>query len=169
MARSSPPGTRTPRSPRGGAWTPRRGRRRIRRPCSTAVRCAPFGGHKGSGISVLLEGLATVLTSASLAARTVDIWEDRSSRMNTGHLLIALDLAAFGDPAQIRDRVAELQAEVRSSHPGGTVVAPGDLEHDRAAADDGVELAASTAERLRALARAHDLPFPDPRPDGISR
>lgn len=129
----------------------------------------PFGGHKGSGISVLLEGLATVLTSASLAARTVDIWEDRSSRMNTGHLLIALDLAAFGDPAQIRDRVAELQAEVRSSHPEGTVVAPGDLEHDRAAADDGVELAASTTEQLRALARAHDLPFPDPLADGISR
>ena len=25
----------------------------------------PFGGHKGSGVSVLLEGLATALTSAS--------------------------------------------------------------------------------------------------------
>lgn len=129
----------------------------------------PFGGHKGSGISVLLEGLATALTSASLATRTVDIWQDRSSRMNTGHLLIALDLAAFGDPAQIRDRVAELQAEVRSSHPTGTVVAPGDLEHDRAAAGDAVELAASTAEQLRALARTHDLPFPDPLTEGTSR
>jgi LDH2 family malate/lactate/ureidoglycolate dehydrogenase len=129
----------------------------------------PFGGHKGSGISVLLEGLATALTSASLAARTVDIWQDRSSRMNTGHLLIALDLAAFGDPGQIRDRVAELQDEVRSSHPTGAVVAPGDLEHDRAAAGDGVELAASTAEQLRALARTHDLPFPAPLTEGTSR
>ena len=129
----------------------------------------PFGGHKGSGISVLLEGLATALTTASLAARTVDIWQDPSSRMNTGHLLIALDLAAFGDPAQIRDKVAELQAEVRSSHPGGTVVAPGDLEHDRAAEDRGVEISASTAEALRGLADAHGLSFPDPLADGSAR
>lgn len=129
----------------------------------------PFGGHKGSGISVLLEGLATALTTASLAARTVDIWQDRSSRMNTGHLLIALDLAAFGDPEQIRDRVAELQAEVRSSHLGSPVFAPGDLEHAHLVEGEGVELAASTVEELQRLAAAHGLPFPAPLADRTSR
>lgn len=129
----------------------------------------PFGGHKGSGISVLLEGLATALTTASLAARTVDIWQDPSSRMNTGHLLIALDLAAFGEPSTIRDHVAELQAEVRSSHPGGDVLAPGDLEHARLLEGDGVELAPSTVEALQRLARTHDLPVPGPLADRTSR
>ena len=75
----------------------------------------------------------------------------------------------FDPRSDLAEVVAELQAEVRSSHPTGTVVAPGDLERDRAAADDGVELAASTAEQLRALARTHDLPFPDPLTEGTSR
>src|SRR5699024_1256305 len=65
----------------------------------------PFGGHKGSGVAVLIEGLSAALSSAAFAFRTVDIWQDPSSRMNTGHLLLALDIAAFGDPDQIRRKV----------------------------------------------------------------
>lgn len=126
----------------------------------------PFGGHKGSGIAVLLEGFSTALTAASLAARTVDIWQDPSSRMNTGHLLIALDIAAFGDADRIREHVAELQSQVRSSHPGGPVVAPGDLEHARSTEGGGVPLSDSTVDALRALAHAHDLPAPEPLTDG---
>ncbi|MFC7455818.1 Ldh family oxidoreductase [Brachybacterium sp. GCM10030267] len=123
----------------------------------------PFGGHKGSGIAVLLEGLSAALTSASFAFRTVDIWQDHSSRMNTGHLLIALDLAAFGDPADIRAKVAELQEEVRASSPEGTVLSPGDLEASRlAAAADDVELAESTLQELRIVATRHGLSFPEP-------
>lgn len=123
----------------------------------------PFGGHKGSGISVLLEGLSAALTSASFAFQTVDIWQDQSSRMNTGHVLIALDLAAFGDADEIRARVAELQNEVRSSHPDSPVLAPGDLEHARLLeSEDAVEVAPSTLEQLRRLADQHDLPFPTP-------
>jgi len=122
----------------------------------------PFGGHKGSGVSVLLEGLATAFTGASAAFSTVDIWQDRSSRMNTGHLLLALDLAAFGDVEDILANVAALQAEVRGSRPGSEVVAPGDLEHRSARQDPGhVEIAASTAAALRALAVEHGLSFPD--------
>src|SRR5699024_3564701 len=74
----------------------------------------PFGGHKGSGVAVLIEGLSAALSSAAFAFRTVDIWQDPSSQMNTGHLLLALDIAAFGDPDQVRRKVEELQQEVRA-------------------------------------------------------
>lgn len=127
----------------------------------------PFGGHKGSGIAVLLEGLSAALTSAAFAVDTVDIWHDQSSRMNTGHLLIALDLAAFGDAQAIRTKVARLQDEVRTSSPDGSVLSPGDLEHARLTANaDSVELAASTVQELRLLAAEHSVPFPTPRPEG---
>lgn len=130
----------------------------------------PFGGHKGSGISVLLEGLSAALTSASFASRTVDIWQDPSSRMNTGHLLIALDLAAFGDVEEIRGKVAQLQDEVRASHPDAPVLSPGDLEHARFRENaDSLEIAPSTLEELRTLAARHDLPFPTPSADGSPR
>lgn len=127
----------------------------------------PFGGHKGSGIAVLLEGLSAALTSAAFAFDTVDIWQDQSSRMNTGHVLIALDLAAFGDAEAIRTKVAQLQDEVRASNPDGSVLSPGDLEHARLTAGaDSVELAASTVQELRLLAAEHRLPFPAPLPEG---
>ncbi|MEE1650281.1 Ldh family oxidoreductase [Brachybacterium sp. J144] len=126
----------------------------------------PFGGHKGSGIAVLLEALSAALTSASFAMNTVDIWQDPSSRMNTGHLLIALDLAAFGDPATIRGRVAALQESVRASHPEREVLSPGDLEHRRRRqAGAGVAVPEATVAELRELAAAASLPFPDPVPE----
>lgn len=83
--------------------------------------------------------------------------------MNTGHVLIALDLTAFGDADAIRARVAKLQDEVRSSHPDSPVLAPGDLEHTRLVENaETVEVAPSTLEQLRHLADQHDLPFPTP-------
>src|SRR5690625_7453346 len=73
--------------------------------------------------------------------------------MNTGHLLLALDIAAFGDPDQVRRKVEELQQEVRASHPAAEVMAPGDLESSRLrAAAHSVELAPSTVAQLRELA-----------------
>src|SRR5690606_37439903 len=38
-----------------------------------------FGGHKGSAVSVLLEGLAAGFTRAHYAFETVDIWSNPSS------------------------------------------------------------------------------------------
>lgn len=129
----------------------------------------PFGGHKGSGLSVLIEGLSAALSSAAFAINTVDIWKDPSSRMNTGHLLLALDIAAFGDPEQIRRKVDELQQEVRTSHPDATVVAPGDLEHAKLqAAARSVELAPSTVAQLGELAAQAGTPLPAPVDEGTS-
>lgn len=127
----------------------------------------PFGGHKGSGISVLIEGLSAALSTAAFAVHTVDIWQDPSSRMNTGHLLLALDTSAFGDREQISRKVEQLQQEIRSSHPSGAVVAPGDLEH--AALQDSahaVELSASTAAQLRELGVSRGTQFPAPIDEG---
>src|SRR5699024_7892787 len=129
----------------------------------------PFGGHKGSGVAVLIEGLSAALSSAAFAFRTVDIWQDPSSQMNTGHLLLALDIAAFGDPDQVRRKVEELQQEVRASHPAAEVTAPGDLESSRLrAAARGLELAPATLAQLRELAAVRGAQFPPPLEEGTS-
>ncbi|MEQ3551645.1 Ldh family oxidoreductase [Pseudonocardia nematodicida] len=114
----------------------------------------PFGGAKGSGLAVLLEALAASLSTAGYAHETVDIWADPSSRMNAGHLLVAIDTAAFTGREHTEARVAGLQSAVRATAPpGGTVHAPGDPERARAgAATDVVALSDSTADALDGLA-----------------
>lgn len=129
----------------------------------------PFGGHKGSGLSVMIEALSAALSSASFAMDTVDIWNDPASRMNTGHLLIALDTAAFGDAAQTRENVARLQDAVRGSNAGTPVHAPGDLEHAALQANaETVPLVGSTIAQLSELSADEALPFPTPIEEGTS-
>lgn len=110
-----------------------------------------FGGHKGSALSVLLEALSASLSDANYAFETVDIWSTPSHRMNTGHLVIALDPEHFGGRTHTGDRIRSLQKRVRGSDPRGAL-APGDPEMIRfEASADRVEIAESTALALDEL------------------
>ncbi|MEU6698427.1 Ldh family oxidoreductase [Pseudonocardia sp. NPDC046786] len=114
----------------------------------------PFGGPKGSGLSVLLEVLAAGLTGANYADQTIDMWIDPGSRMNAGHLLLAVDTAAFTGRAHTEARAADMQERVRAAGPpGGTVHAPGDPERaQQRRTGDRVPLAAPTVDQLDRMA-----------------
>jgi LDH2 family malate/lactate/ureidoglycolate dehydrogenase len=119
----------------------------------------PFGGHKGSAVSVLLEAFSASLTEATYAFETVDIWSNPASRMNNGHLLIGFDAAAFSGREHTETRVQTLQERVQGSGPEGfPVLAPGDPERLREQEHAGtVPLPASTADQLADLAARHGL------------
>ncbi|WP_345217034.1 Ldh family oxidoreductase [Georgenia halophila] len=120
----------------------------------------PFGGAKGSAVAVLLEALSASLTTASYAYETEDIWANHASRMNTGHLVLAIDTAAFTSREHSERRVAELQEKVRgSAGPDGTTFAPGDIEHANAERHrSSVPLADSTVTQLVELLNSLGLP-----------
>jgi LDH2 family malate/lactate/ureidoglycolate dehydrogenase len=119
----------------------------------------PFGGHKGSAVSALLEALAASLGTGTYAHETEDIWSNPASRMNTGHLLIALDTAAFTGRNHTEARVAGLQERIRNSGAGESAVyAPGDPEYRNGEANrQRVTLAASTTALLDELAESLSL------------
>lgn len=126
----------------------------------------PFGGHKGSAVSVLVEAFSAALTDATYAFETVDIWSNPASRMNNGHLLIALDTAAFTGRQHTERRVQDLQQRVRGSGPDSAPVpAPGDPERLREQEwADVVPLPASTAAQLAELATRLELDPVSPVP-----
>lgn len=115
----------------------------------------PFGGHKGSAVSALLEAIAASLGTASFAHETEDIWNNPGSRMNTGHLLITIDSDAFTGRAHTEARVAKLQERIRASgRAGDEVLAPGDPEQSRArSSGQEIRLSASTGRLLDQLAQ----------------
>lgn len=114
----------------------------------------PFGGHKGSAVSALLEAIAASLGTGTFAHETEDIWSNPGSRMNTGHLLIVLDTEAFTGRRHTEERVSRLQDRIRESGvSGATVFAPGDIEYAKGRRNhETVTLAASTTRLLNELA-----------------
>ncbi|MCI9888973.1 Ldh family oxidoreductase [Micrococcales bacterium 31B] len=116
----------------------------------------PFGGPKGSAISVLIELLAGAAAGGRFAHETVDMWQDQSSQMGTGALLIALDVRAVNPSEDALARAAGLRSRLRDARPAqgfDAVLAPGDIELGREASGaTSLELPANIDEGLRELA-----------------
>ena len=74
----------------------------------------PIGGHKGSGLALVLGLLAGVLNGAAFGREVVDFNADDESECNTGHFIIALDISRFIplDPfkAQMDRQLRDLKA-----------------------------------------------------------
>jgi LDH2 family malate/lactate/ureidoglycolate dehydrogenase len=74
----------------------------------------PIGGHKGSGLALVLGLLAGVLNGAAFGREVVDFNADDESACNTGHFIIALDVSRFlpveAFKAQIDRQLRELKA-----------------------------------------------------------
>lgn len=122
----------------------------------------PFGGHKGSGLSVLLEGLSAALTPATFAFETQDIWDNPGSRMNNGHVLITLDPNAFVGRATAEAKTRALVEAVH--HAGEDVLVPGEKEtalHCAHATE--LALGSGLVADLTALAEELDLEPPTPK------
>ena len=106
-----------------------------------------FGGHKGSG------------RAATFAHETQDIWDNPASEMNNGHMLIAIDSAAFNGRSAAEAKVSALGGAIRGS--GENVRLPGEIEHETEAGNAvTLDLDDSTAEALLALAARLDLEPP---------
>ena len=77
----------------------------------------PIGGAKGYGLAVAIGLLAGVLNGAAFGSDVVDFTTDTTSPTNTGQFVVAIDIAAFGDPAAFTAAAARIFAELRASPP----------------------------------------------------
>jgi L-2-hydroxycarboxylate dehydrogenase (NAD+) len=117
----------------------------------------PIGGYKGAGLALVLGLLAGTLNRAAMGSEVVDFNADKSTVTNTGHFIIALDVARFVDPAVFATEAHRQLEEMRTSArlPGiERIRLPGD---DRAVrrrdrANLGVPLSPQVLARLDATA-----------------
>jgi LDH2 family malate/lactate/ureidoglycolate dehydrogenase len=75
----------------------------------------PIGGYKGSGLAIMLGLLAGTLNGAAFGRDVVDFNADSSSECNTGHFLIAVDIARFIDLGVFKSEVDRHLADLRNS------------------------------------------------------
>lgn len=126
----------------------------------------PMAGHKGYAITFLMDVLSGALTGSAVGTGVRGPYEPEA-RSGAGHLFLALDPAAFGDPAGFEARVRQLVDEVKSvplAQGFDEVFYPGEVE-DRAEAANlaagGVVLAEHSLADLRSVAAETGLPFPE--------
>lgn len=90
-------------------------------------RVLPMGYWKGSGISIALDLIATVLTNAN-SVKTIGTFEDE---VGLSQVMIAIDPSRFNTVEETDRIVDEILADIQASQPaqeGGRVYYPGELE-----------------------------------------
>lgn len=117
----------------------------------------PIGGYKGSGLAVMLGLIAGTLNAAAFGRDVIDFNADDKSETNTGHFIVALDIARFIPLAAFTAEVDRQLGELKGSQrlPGvAEIRMPGDRR--RECKDDrlqnGVPLAPALVAQLDKLA-----------------
>jgi LDH2 family malate/lactate/ureidoglycolate dehydrogenase len=121
----------------------------------------PMAGHKGYGLAVVNEVLTSALTGAQLAADMPREFLKEGSRVldswRSGHLAVAIDIAAFAELDDFLDQVDGLIAHLRSSRTTSetdTILLPGEpelaLRENQLA--DGIELSPAVLDSLDEIA-----------------
>jgi LDH2 family malate/lactate/ureidoglycolate dehydrogenase len=90
----------------------------------------PMAEHKGYGIAVMMDVLSGVLTGSSFGTSVHGPYQ-AEQKSGAGHLMIALDIAAFQPLAEFEARMGTLIAELKSAPlaKGATeILYPGELE-----------------------------------------
>jgi LDH2 family malate/lactate/ureidoglycolate dehydrogenase len=123
----------------------------------------PMAGHKGYAISFMMDVLSGVLTGSSFATG-VSGPQQAERRSGSGHLVLAIDVAAVADPGSFGERMEALIAEMKAvplAEGSEEIFFPGELE-DRSRARterEGIELPDKTVDALQRLAAETGVPL----------
>ncbi len=117
----------------------------------------PIGGYKGYGLSLIVGLLAGTLNGAAMGRQVIDFNHDFHSTTNTGQAIAMIDLAAFGDVADFKQRVDVVARSLRASQrmPGvERIWLPGEQSQAKRLAytRDGIPLSAALRKTLDGVA-----------------
>ena len=117
----------------------------------------PMAGPKGSGLSLMIECIASLVASNPLLAESLEgTPEGRRHRQNG--LVIAIDPARFGDPENFRREVERLVKALKSlpvDPEAGEILMPGERGHRtfERRSRDGIPIPRAIFDELQALAK----------------
>jgi L-2-hydroxycarboxylate dehydrogenase (NAD+) len=75
----------------------------------------PIGGPKGYGLALMFGLLAGTLNGAAFGNDVVDFNRDFSTVTNTGHLIVAVNIAAFAEVTAFKEKVDSIWELMKSS------------------------------------------------------
>lgn len=125
----------------------------------------PMAGAKGYGLALAIELLTGVLAGAGVARELPSFFDNWEQPSNVGHLVGALDVAAFADPEAFGARAGRLADDLRQVPPAAGhagVRVPGEQRARTTAhrLSEGVPLADATVRQLSELAAGLGVELP---------
>lgn len=75
----------------------------------------PIGDYKGYGLALVIGLLSGTLNGAAMGKDVVDFNADDTTPTNTGHAIVAISVATFGDVDEFKRRVDALARDLRAS------------------------------------------------------
>lgn len=117
----------------------------------------PLGGHKGFGLSLMIDILCGVLTGGAYQFDIKSMYSAPEEPSDTGHMFIVIDPEAFLGRAALETRMRDMHQTLRTSpmwDPKGRMLLPGELEYETSVARqrDGLPIPAKLMAEITALA-----------------
>lgn len=125
----------------------------------------PFGGMKGSAITLLLDVLSGVLSGAEFGGRVLSVLTNQERESGNGNFMLVIKVAALMPAGEFKARMDEELARVRLLRPikgVKEVIYPGYKEHfiEMERREQGIPLDPRLVEEARAIGSRHGIGFP---------
>jgi LDH2 family malate/lactate/ureidoglycolate dehydrogenase len=125
----------------------------------------PFGGMKGSAVTLLLDILSGVLTGAEFGGRVLSVMTNQERESGNGNFMLVLKVDAFLPAAEFKARMDEELARLRALKPVkgvSEVIYPGYKEHftETVRREQGIPLPAGAVEEARQIGERLGVAFP---------
>lgn len=116
----------------------------------------PLGGHKGYGLSLLVDILSGVITGGSFQHALKSMYRYPDDPSNTAHQMIVLNPLALLGKDQLKERMAQFTATLKDApmwDPDAEMLLPGEIEYrcETERSRQGIPLPENVFEELRSL------------------
>ena len=117
----------------------------------------PMGAHKGYGLAILVEILASVMTGAGILSEIASWNLDLSAVNNAGHAFIAIDISKMMPKDVYTERICQMADELKNGPKAkgkDRIFLPGEMEWEKresATTKGEIEITDAHADALKAL------------------
>jgi LDH2 family malate/lactate/ureidoglycolate dehydrogenase len=127
-----------------------------------------MAGHKGYALALMVEVLSSVLSGSAIGSSIGSMYKNLDRKQDVGHFFCLLDIEAFMDVSEFKQRIDEMIDRIKScrKRPGvEEILVPGErsARTTRENAQHGIKLEAATLKELRQLCDDYKIDWPLPQ------
>ena len=125
----------------------------------------PMGGHKGLGLSYVVDILSGVITGGVFSKEMKSMYANPEEPSLTGRFFIAIDISRIITEEAMKERMAIFKDNLKSTpmwQEGAEMLLPGEIEYrkEKERKEQGIPVPITTYEELMELAKEYDVKSP---------